>query len=63
MILQWMLMPVTSIGYSALASLYSQGRLFMGKYLDKFDVTEKATAASVERAKAAKKIKKASKSV
>ena len=62
MILQWMLMPVTSIGYSALASLYSQGRLFMGKYLDKFDVTEKATAASVERAKAAKKIKKASKS-
>ena len=63
MIIQWMLMPVTSIGYSALASLYSQGRLFMGKYLDKFDVTEKATAASVERAKAAKKIKKASKSV
>lgn len=41
MITQWVLMPVTSVVYSALSALYSQGRLFTGRYLDKFDVTEK----------------------
>jgi hypothetical protein len=30
----------------------------LGKYLDKFDVTDKATIASQERAKAEKKAKK-----
>jgi len=54
MILQWILMPVTAIVYSALSAFYSQTLLFRGKYLDKFDVTEKATAASVARAKRAK---------
>lgn len=58
MVLQWVLMPFTSVGYSAAASLYSQGRLFLGRYLDKFDVTDKATLASVERAKKAKKVKR-----
>ncbi len=42
MVLQWALLPLTTIGYSAGAALYSQTRLFLGKYLDKFDVTEKA---------------------
>lgn len=42
MALQWVLLPVTTIGYNASAALYSQTRLFLGKYLDKFDVTEKA---------------------
>lgn len=42
MILQWFLMPFTAIGYSALSALYSQGRLFLGRYLDKFDVTDKS---------------------
>lgn len=42
MALQWVLLPVTTIGYNATAALYSQTRLFFGKYLDKFDVTEKA---------------------
>jgi cellulose synthase/poly-beta-1,6-N-acetylglucosamine synthase-like glycosyltransferase len=42
MILQWVLMPLTAILYSASSALYSQGRLFFGKYLDKFDVTDKA---------------------
>lgn len=54
MLLQWILMPITSIVYGSLSSLVSQGRLFSGRYLDKFDVTEKATVASVERAKKAK---------
>lgn len=43
MLLQWLLMPITAIGYSSMSALYSQGRLFLGKYLDKFDVTDKAT--------------------
>ena len=43
MVLQWVLMPVSAVGYSAGSALYSQGRLFLGKYLDKFDVTDKAT--------------------
>lgn len=51
MLAQWVLMPFTAIGYSSFAALYSQGRLFLGKYLDKFDVTEKATHKSVALAK------------
>ena len=42
MVLQWVLMPVTAIFYNSAAALYSQGRLLIGKYLDKFDVTDKA---------------------
>ncbi len=61
MLLQWVLMPVTAVGYSALAALNSQGRLALGKYLDKFDVTEKATHQSVDKAKKARQAKKASK--
>ena len=54
MVLQWVLMPITAIGYLSFAALYSQGRLFFGKYLTKFDVTAKETVASRERAKAGK---------
>jgi hypothetical protein len=43
MLLQWLLMPVTAVVYSSLSSFYSQTRLMFGKYLDKFDVTDKAT--------------------
>jgi hypothetical protein len=42
MILQWVLLPVTTICYSAFAAIYSQTRLMLGLYLGKFDVTEKA---------------------
>ena len=42
MLAQWLLMPVTSIVYSSSAAFYSQTRLLFGKYLDKFDLTEKA---------------------
>jgi len=53
MVLQWFLMPITSIVYSASSAYNAQTHLLLGKYLDKFDVTEKATAASVARAKKA----------
>jgi cellulose synthase/poly-beta-1,6-N-acetylglucosamine synthase-like glycosyltransferase len=42
MVLQWVLLPVTTIGYNSLSALYSQTRLMFGKYIGKFDVTEKA---------------------
>lgn len=41
MVLQWLYLPITSIFYSAGAALYSQTRLMLGKYIGKFDVTEK----------------------
>ena len=55
MVLQWILMPATSICYSAVASLNAQTHLMLGKYLDKFDVTDKATLASQARHKAQKR--------
>lgn len=42
MVLQWGLLPLTTIFYSSFAALNSQTRLIFGRYLDKFDVTEKA---------------------
>lgn len=41
MILQWILMPVTSILYQSLAAFYAQIRLMTGHYMEKFDVTKK----------------------
>lgn len=43
MIIQWVLMPVTSLAYNAASAFNAQTHLLFGKYLDKFDVTEKAT--------------------
>lgn len=60
MVLQWVLMPVTSICYSAAASFNAQTHLMLGKYLDKFDVTDKATLASQARHKAQKQQSKKS---
>lgn len=41
MLLQWILMPITSILYQSLAAFYSQTRLMFGLYMEKFDVTKK----------------------
>lgn len=42
LVLQWVLLPLTTIIYSSFAAINSQTRLIFGKYLDKFDVTIKA---------------------
>ena len=59
MVLQWLLMPVTSICYSALASINAQTHLLFGRYLETFDVTDKATMASRDQARLQKKMQKA----
>jgi len=43
MVLQWVLVPFTSIGFGALAAFNSQTRLMFKRYLSKFDITEKAS--------------------
>jgi cellulose synthase/poly-beta-1,6-N-acetylglucosamine synthase-like glycosyltransferase len=42
MLLQWVYLPLTTIIYNSFAAFYSQTRLMFGKYISKFDVTEKA---------------------
>jgi len=42
MVLQWVLLPITTICYSSFAAVVSQTRLLFGRYLGSFDVTEKA---------------------
>ena len=41
MVIQWILMPITSILYQSIAAFYAQTRLMLGKYMEKFDVTNK----------------------
>lgn len=60
MLAQWVLMPVTSIAYGAFSAIYSQTRLLFGRYMDKFDVTEKATHQSVVDARDLARHQKAS---
>lgn len=55
MVLQWCLMPVNALCYSSASAYYSQTRLFLGKYLDRFDVTEKATVVIIEQKKKRRK--------
>lgn len=42
MLLQWIMMPLTSIAYGSVAAFYSQTRLLFGKYMAVFRVTDKA---------------------
>jgi hypothetical protein len=51
MLAQWVLMPLTAIGFLSFAALNAQARLFFGRSLTKFDVTKKATVASREALK------------
>lgn len=48
MVIQWVYLPFTTILYNALAGLNSQTRLMFKRYIDKFDVTEKAVVTSKE---------------
>lgn len=41
MVIQWILSPVIAIVYQSAAAFYSQTRLMMGWYMEKFDVTKK----------------------
>lgn len=43
MVLQWLLMPVIAIVYNAISAFNAQTRLALGRYMDKFDVTDKKT--------------------
>lgn len=45
MVLQWALLPFTTIIFGSFAALNAQTRLMFGRYLDEFAVTVKATAA------------------
>lgn len=42
MTLQWVYLPFTTIIYNGLSGLTAQTRLMFGRYIDKFDVTEKS---------------------
>jgi len=55
MLVQWVLMPFTAVLYNSIAALNSQAHLFLGKYLDRFNVTDKATHETVARAKKSKR--------
>jgi hypothetical protein len=41
MVIQWLLMPITSICYASSAAYYSQTRLLIGKYFTVFETTDK----------------------
>lgn len=42
MLVQWLFMPITSICFGATAAFNAQFRLLFGRYLENFDVTDKA---------------------
>ncbi len=52
MIAQWALMPLTALIYSSASAYYSQTRLFLGRYMEKFDVTDKAAKVTEDIKKA-----------
>lgn len=51
MLAQWLLMPVTAVVYSSASAFTSQTALLIGRYFDKFDVTEKATVSDKKQKK------------
>lgn len=51
MISQWLLMPITAVVYSSASAFTAQTALMIGRYFDKFDVTEKATVKDTSKTK------------
>ena len=45
MVAQWVLFPLTGVVFNSCTALYSQCRLLLGMYRERFDVTAKAVAA------------------
>lgn len=54
LLLQWVLMPLTSLAYGSAAAINSQTRLLFGKYLERFDVTDKAVVGKDGKARVSK---------
>jgi hypothetical protein len=54
MVVQWVLMPITAIIYNSAASLTAQMHLLTGRYMENFDVTDKATYHTITATKAKK---------
>jgi cellulose synthase/poly-beta-1,6-N-acetylglucosamine synthase-like glycosyltransferase len=50
MVLQWLLMPIISLAYSSASAYTAQTALLLGRYFDKFDVTEKVAVEDVNDA-------------
>lgn len=44
MLVQWVLLPFTTVAFGAFAALNAQTRLMFGRYLEEFDVTEKGVS-------------------
>ena len=42
MVIQWIISPIIAIVYSSFCAFYSQTRLMLALYMEKFDVTDKA---------------------
>jgi hypothetical protein len=42
MVIQWVMLPFTTVVYNSMSALYSQTRLMFGKYMENFVVTDKA---------------------
>jgi len=56
MIIQWVYLPVVTIVYNSFAAIYSQTRLAFGRYIDTFDVTDKAVVSTRRQKGAAKNV-------
>ncbi len=56
MVLQWAYLPITTLVFNSFAALYSQTRLMFGKYISKFDVTDKAVISQAADGRTSKQL-------